>query len=817
MRLLRRPELRIALLAVIGAVAWLTVRHSGTQETTATTSAPASWSGLVGTARPAVDLSGRYIVVLKTPSVAQRVARVQVATESAERRWTAEAFAAQQQVLTQLARHGLSIRPDYSFARVLDGFSGALDPRAVELLEHNPEVAGVYAVRAAYPASLSTARTIAASVPAAVPGLDGTGITIALLDTGVDSTHPFIRGRVLPGIDVVGGTSDTSAQHNPQQRRQVERHGTELAGVLVGAGGPRGVRGVAPGASVLPIRVAGWQPTATGRYAVYSRSDQLIAGLDRAVDPNADGDAHDALRIALVGVAEPFASFADGPEAQAVAGALTLDTLVVAPAGNDGAAGPLFGSVAGPAGAAGALVVGATDSRPATATVRVIFRQGLAVLADGSLPLLDTVAPNRPVSLPLAVPGQPGSLDGRVALVPAGANPSAQVSAAVGDGAAAVLVYGRRLPAGALTGFAVPVIGVDPSFAHATLQAVRRRYTVVATIGRSSTAPNGDAGKIASFSSRGLTYGGLLGPQLAAPGIAVATSEPGSAGDGEPDYGSVTGTSVAAAAVAGDAALLAQARPGLGAEELASLLTGSARPFGAAATAASGGTVDPGASVAGEVAASQTSLGFGPWNGTHWRELERFTVRDVSTRPLTLSLTSSSRLVTVEPATIDLRPGQSAFVRVTALATSRPALPIVSGTVTIRPAGVQALRIPWVIVFRPFTGSLLGGVRIDPPSFSPSDTKPATLTVVAGRIAGGRTLQIEPVGRLDVLLYTAGGRFLGELAKQRDLLPGIYRFGLTGRGPGGAALPAGSYEIRVVAQPVLPGPASKTKIAFRIQ
>src|SRR5262249_27521681 len=173
MRLLRRPELRIALLAVIGAAAWLTVRHSGSPEPTATSPAPASWSGLVGTARPAVALGGRYIVVLKTPSVAQRVAMVQVATESAERRWTAEAFAAQQQVLTQLARHGLSIRPDYSFARVLDGFSGALDPRAVELLEHNREVAGVYAVRAAYPASLATARTIAASVPAGAPGLDG--------------------------------------------------------------------------------------------------------------------------------------------------------------------------------------------------------------------------------------------------------------------------------------------------------------------------------------------------------------------------------------------------------------------------------------------------------------------------------------------------------------------------------------------------------------------------------------------------------------------------------------------------------------------
>ena len=84
----------------------------------------------------------------------------------------------------------------------------------------------------------------------------------------------------------------------------------------------------------------GWQPDAGGGISVYSRTDQLLAGLEAAVDPNADGDAHDAARIALVGLVEPFASFPDGPLARAAAGALSLDVLVVAPAGNDGAAGP---------------------------------------------------------------------------------------------------------------------------------------------------------------------------------------------------------------------------------------------------------------------------------------------------------------------------------------------------------------------------------------------------------------------------------------------------------------------------------------------
>ena len=140
----------------------------------------------------------------------------------------------------------------------------------------------------------------------------------------------------------------TTAATDPQNPGLIERHGTELAGLLVGSRGPGGLRGVAPGATILPIRVAGWQPNVSGTDAVYARTDQLLAGIDRAVDPNDDGDAHDAVRVALVGVDEPYAAFSDGPEARAVHGALALNTLVVAPAGNDGAAGPAYGSVGAP-------------------------------------------------------------------------------------------------------------------------------------------------------------------------------------------------------------------------------------------------------------------------------------------------------------------------------------------------------------------------------------------------------------------------------------------------------------------------------------
>src|SRR4051794_5836273 len=409
MRGLRRSLLALFGIAAIsvGLVAVMSAGGSGSSATRAV-----SWRGLVGDPRVPVAASQRFIVVLSTPSVAQRLAKAKYATEAQERSWTSQVYAAQQQVLTTLATQGITVTPDFSYSRVLDGFAAQLDPRAVSLLENLDEVAGVYPVRATYPASASEDLLAKKEFGAAsghradidLPGYDGRGVTIALLDTGVDLAHPYLRNHVLAGIDIVDHGDDATAHADPQDPSQLERHGTEMAGLLVGAAGPAGLHGVAPGATVLPIRVAGWQQAADGTSQVFGRSDQLIAGLDRAVDPNGDGDAHDAVRVALVGVAEPYAAFTNGPEAIAVQGALDLNTLVVTPAGNDGVAGPSFGSVAGPAGAPGALAVGATDSRTTQPRVRVVLRRGLDVILDRMLPLVGPVAPSHSLTLRVVTP-----------------------------------------------------------------------------------------------------------------------------------------------------------------------------------------------------------------------------------------------------------------------------------------------------------------------------------------------------------------------------------------------------------------------------
>src|SRR5206468_4567871 len=196
MRMRRLPSLTIPVLVAIAVAAVLVVRHD--ERRIPSYSEATTWRGLVGEAHPQVTIGERRVVVLRTPSVAQRLLRAKFATEQQERAWTAQAYAAQQQVLVNLASHGLGIRPDYSYARVIDGFSAVLDPRAQALLVHDPEVAGVYPVRAAFPAAVSSSKLIpvVAPPPVALRGYDGRGVEIALLDTGVDLSQPYLRGRV---------------------------------------------------------------------------------------------------------------------------------------------------------------------------------------------------------------------------------------------------------------------------------------------------------------------------------------------------------------------------------------------------------------------------------------------------------------------------------------------------------------------------------------------------------------------------------------------------------------------------------------------
>src|SRR5436190_6810683 len=401
----REPFNALVLAALAVAVSAVLIAAGGGGKTQPAAAGQPSWQGLAGAQRPRVAVGQRVIVVLKAPALADRVGNAGgLATSEDEQGWTGGALAPQKLLVARLRVEGVVVQPEFSYTHTVNGFSAAFDARGIALLERAPEVAGVYPVRAAYPATIDLGTQFGERPQITLSDRDGRGVSIALLDTGVDRAHPFLRGRVTTGIDIVGGDPDASAAPQPDSPAELEAHGTELAGLLVGSGGPGALAGVAPGATLLPIRVAGWQRDATASWAVYARTDQVLAGIDRAIDPYDDGDAHDAARIALVGVGEPFAGFADGPLALAAAGATRLDTLVVAPAGNDGPVGPGYGSIAGPGGAPAALTVGALDLRPRHGEVRVVLRDGLQVELDGTRPLASAVTPSGALDAGIGAP-----------------------------------------------------------------------------------------------------------------------------------------------------------------------------------------------------------------------------------------------------------------------------------------------------------------------------------------------------------------------------------------------------------------------------
>ncbi|MDQ0797378.1 type VII secretion-associated serine protease mycosin [Streptomyces sp. B1I3] len=176
----------------------------------------------------------------------------------------------------------------------------------------------------------------------------GEGITVAVLDTGVDRSHPDLAGQILPGKDLIGfgaGQGDSAWA----------LHGTAMAGIIAGRGsGPgrdEGVLGVAPGAKILPVRVILESNDPSRTKARASRGTALAEGIRWATDHGAD-----VINLSL-GDDSKSAHPEPGEDA-AVQYALSKGVSVVASAGNSGDKGD---RVSYPAAYPGVIAVAAVD------------------------------------------------------------------------------------------------------------------------------------------------------------------------------------------------------------------------------------------------------------------------------------------------------------------------------------------------------------------------------------------------------------------------------------------------------------------------
>ncbi len=176
----------------------------------------------------------------------------------------------------------------------------------------------------------------------------GAGVTVAVLDTGVDADHPDLVGSVLDGRDFVGigaGPGDP----------EWAAHGTAMAGIIAGHGhgadDESGVLGVAPEAEILPVRVLLEDDDPARDEARDARGDALADGIRWAADQGAD-----VINLSLGDDSE--SAHADPEEDAAVRYALSRGAVVVASAGNGGEEGD---PVSYPAGYPGVIAVAAVD------------------------------------------------------------------------------------------------------------------------------------------------------------------------------------------------------------------------------------------------------------------------------------------------------------------------------------------------------------------------------------------------------------------------------------------------------------------------
>jgi hypothetical protein len=755
----------------------------------------------------------RVLVELRRPSLAAQMRKRSYAP-GAQRAYVSSLGQEVAALQSALEAKNVKLRRPFEFARVWNGFAATVD--AKDLPELRALGLRAEPVRRFYGAAGAQGAGGGGQGAGLRPSAGGKPVA-ALLDSGVDTGAPGLAGRIVAGFDAVGG--------RPGPR---ERHGTQVAQVLAQALGPRGGR-------ILAIRVAGLQPDPrTGGRIEVGTTDQLLAGLERAVDPNGDGDTSDHVPVALVGVNSPYSGFADSPDAVAAGAARALGTLVVAPAGNEGRGGGMLGTVGSPAAAPGVLAVGALDGGGApalpgvrlglaTGEGRALLRGTLLGGGGGGRALRGRVAtltgPSQasPRERGRALGGSPleyfgvdasPRASGRVVIVPArsrstsAAGPplSARAAAAADAGAAALVVCEpdarRALTAIADAAPGIPVIGLRGAAAARALELTPRDGGLAFV-----SAPQGRTARgapaPAPSSSQGPSYGLAPKPELAAPGTAMVAG-------GQ----FVAGTSVAAARVAAAAVGLHTDRPLERPDDLIAALVTTARPAGPPLSTGAG-RVDSAKAKLAAVLIEPAPVGLprrpagAPFTVTKTLVLHN---TYTATEQMTLTASVPGLQATVAPTTVHLAPNGRQAVTLTVSAAGRGHSPgWVSGRLTARGSGVAVSSPIGLPVGAP------PPARLGPLVLVSSRGRTDGVRFTAGSLTQtGGVRSVEPLSNLRLQLVDASGKVVRELTPPGgapDLLPGEYAYTLTKSARQGLA--KGSYSFAARGR----GPAGGPELA----
>jgi subtilisin family serine protease len=552
---------------------------------------PDSVSGLKLSQPAVAEVDPSLVAAEGTVTVAIRLTN-RSAAEVAALGWTASEQKAQaKKVEQQQARFlnalgridpGVDVRATTS--RAMNAVIVDMDAAAVAAVAARPAVVAVTPVRD-YQLDLSETVPYIGGTAVQGMGYDGSGVRVAVLDSGIDYLHAALGGsgnpadfasndptiieagtfptaKVVGGYDFVGSNWAASGDSEEPDPDPLDDgpgggHGTHVAHIIGGS------NGVAPGVDLYAVKVCSSISTGCSGVA-------LIQGMEFAVDPDGDGDTSDHVDIVNMSLGSNYGQPYDDDLSVAVNNASAIGVLTVASAGNSADKPYVVGT---PSAAATALSVAQTAVPSAVlAQMEVTAPAGIAglyraVFQPWSVPLTTPLegflqyGDGAGGNLNGCAPFAPGSLAGKVVLVDRGACNFTLKIKNIGDAGGVVGIIGLVAPGDPFEGgdggdapITIPGYMIGQSISNTLKSGLPDTYVVF-------DPANGIPliGTVVGSSSRGpRNPDSMLKPEIGAPGASVSAIA--GTGTGEGPFG---GTSGAAPMVTGSAALLLQAEPAL--------------------------------------------------------------------------------------------------------------------------------------------------------------------------------------------------------------------------------------------------------------
>lgn len=243
---------------------------------------------------------------------------------------------------TDLAKTAIAAEVQWEYSRVFHGAAIRVPRSAVAAIARLPYVKRVHEDREVHSMAGAAVGQIGADKVWTTLGSRGKGVVVAVIDTGVDYNHEALGKGIGPGFKILGGYDFFNRDGDPFDDNG---HGTHVSGII--AGDSATITGVAPEASLMAFKVLGAGGSGS--------ESNVIAAIERAVDPNGDGDLSDrvdVINLSLGGSGNP-----DDPGSRALDNASRAGVVVCVASGNSGR----YHAVSSPGTSRQAITVGAVD------------------------------------------------------------------------------------------------------------------------------------------------------------------------------------------------------------------------------------------------------------------------------------------------------------------------------------------------------------------------------------------------------------------------------------------------------------------------